>query len=155
MKHQTTAAVEEPQPIPSAAVASAIHAVEVPTPTPTLIKKVVVPHAPVVSRAKPSNYDGLLQAHFGSSWLIARAVMMAESGGRSDAIGDGHLTYYVNGIKFGYSVGLFQIRQLPGRPSTTSLMSPEFNIRHAAGMWRSQGWKPWSAYKNGAYKRYL
>jgi hypothetical protein len=114
-----------------------------PTPTPAPIappRPVVAPPKPVVA-AGPGNYDGLLQAHFGSAWTAARAVMMCESGSRADAIGDGHLTYWQNGVKYGFSVGLMQIRYLPGRPDPSLLLNPEFNIRHAAGMWKAQGYR--------------
>jgi hypothetical protein len=137
-------------------VATAIASEQTTEPDPTRESTVALePHSPIVTSASTGNYDELLKAHFGNDWWIARAVMLAESGGRRDAIGDNHLTYFQGGIKYGYSVGLFQIRFLPGRPDPNLMLDPEYNIRHAADMWRAQGWRPWSAYTNGSYRRFL
>jgi len=94
---------------------------------------------------KPRDYDGrfdgLLKLHFGSSWEYARKIMICESGGWE---------YSHNGdARTGDdSWGLFQINLFGslkyGRPSPDYLSNPEQNIAYAAGMWRSQGWKPWS-----------
>lgn len=78
---------------------------------------------------------------------IAYGVCMAESGGNPKAFGDGNTAYP--------SIGLMQIRTLPGRPSKEQLEDPEFNVQYAYNMWKGQGWRPWSAYTNGAYKKYL
>lgn len=67
---------------------------------------------------------------------IAMAVCAAESGGNTNAIGDGN-TQYV-------SCGLFQIRTLPGRPTCYQLRDPEFNVDYAYQLWKRAGWPPWS-----------
>jgi len=84
------------------------------------------------------------------SWPVeqALAVMKCESGGRADARGDGHLTYTLNGVEYGASYGLMQIRSLPGRPSPSKLVDPQFNLDYAYGMWKSQGWRPWTCARN-------
>jgi len=73
---------------------------------------------------------------------IALAVMSAESGGNPDAISptDDH--------------GLMQIHKglLSYGPK---IYDPEFNIATAYRMYNARGWKPWSAYKSGSYKKYL
>lgn len=83
---------------------------------------------------------------------IMRAICMAESGGRSDAVGD---NYVIAGI-YAPSCGLMQIRTLAGRPSCEELKDPEVNMEWA---WRisNQGtnWTPWTVYINGSYKRYM
>lgn len=74
-------------------------------------------------------------------WANAYRVMMGESSGNANAVGD---NYPIRGQTIP-SVGLFQIRTLPGRPSAEQLKDPEFNVRYAAQMWKTQGWKPWTA----------
>jgi len=74
-------------------------------------------------------------------WVNAYRVMMGESGGRSNAVGD---NFPIRGETIP-SVGLFQIRTLPGRPSAEQLSDPEFNVRYAAQMQKTQGWGPWTA----------
>lgn len=63
-------------------------------------------------------------------------VCQAESHGNPAAIGDGHTAHV--------SVGLFQIRTLPGRPSIEKLKDPQFNVGYAYDLWKSEGWNPWS-----------
>lgn len=112
---------------------------------------------PLVTSSAPNcdAHDKLLARYFGDDIRIAKAVMQAESGCRSDAVGDGHLTYVENGITYGMSCGLFQIRYLPGRKSCETHKQPEQAIRTAAEMWRTSGWQPWSAYLNGSYIKFL
>ena len=77
----------------------------------------------------------------------AYAVCMAESGGNHLAYGDGGTAYP--------SIGLMQIRTLPGRPSKEQLEDPQFNMQYAYNMWQSQGFQPWSAWSSGAYLRFM
>ena len=83
---------------------------------------------------------------------IMRAICMAESGGRHDAVGD---NYVIAGL-YAPSCGLMQIRTLAGRPSCDELKDPKVNMEWA---WKisNQGtnWTPWSVYTNGKYLRYL
>lgn len=75
----------------------------------------------------------------------ALAVMHCESGGVSSRVGDTNLTYWSDGTLYGYSVGLMQVRRLPGRPEKDWLLDPENNIKWSAGLWRARGWQPsWS-----------
>ena len=89
----------------------------------------------------------------------AYAVAMAESGGRSNAVGDVSL----QDEKWGPSIGLFQIRSLKNWQKYNDeyrdakrLPNPDFN---AAAAWKksNQGsnWKPWSAYTNTAFLKHL
>jgi hypothetical protein len=89
---------------------------------------------------------------------IATAVALAESGGRTDAIGDVGL----ENATWGPSVGLWQIRSLKaetgkGTPRDASrLTDPQFNaqaMRAISG--NGQSFTPWSTYKNGSYKKQL
>lgn len=83
---------------------------------------------------------------------IAYAVCMAESRGNSQAVGD---NYVIAGL-YAPSCGLMQIRTLAGRPSCDELLNPETNMEWA---WKisnnGTNWKPWSAFTNGSYERYL
>lgn len=95
----------------------------------------------------------------GDALKTAFAVALAESGGRPGAVGDESL---VNN-KWGPSYGIFQIRSLkdwrkfndPYRDATR-LRDPRYNIQ-AAWVKSNKGtsWKPWSAYTNGAFTKFL
>lgn len=104
----------------------------------------------------PSVEDLIIQT-FGDKWKIAYAVARAESGLREDAIGDHTLDYRgKDGKVYGMSLGVFQIRYLPGRPKVKDLLDAKFNIEYAYKM--SKGgtdWSPWSAYKNQTYKQFM
>lgn len=95
----------------------------------------------------------------GKALEVAYAVARAESGHRPKA-------YNGNAKSGDKSYGIFQINMLgnlgPARrkqhgiSSNEELFQPEINARIAYKM--SNGgtnWKPWSAYKSGAYKKYL
>lgn len=105
-----------------------------------------------------SAYALLRSAGFAESQLkTAAAVMQAESGASAGAQGD----IAIQTPKWGPSVGLFQIRSLKdpsGYPERDGgkLMDPMFNARSAYKI--SNGgtnWKPWSAYTNGSYRKFL
>lgn len=86
---------------------------------------------------------------------IALAVAKAESGCRANAVGDTTITYYNNGKKYGYSVGMFQIRILEGREHCDSF-DIATNVACAYKIYRDAGsWRPWSVYTNGMYRKYL
>lgn len=113
---------------------------------------------PVTTSVAPdcNSYDALIIENFGSENLItAKAIMRAESGCRSDAVGDGHITYVQNGVTYGMSCGLWQIRFLPGRPSCEEMKDPVKSTAFAATLFRASGWKPWSAYTKGVYLRFM
>jgi hypothetical protein len=85
----------------------------------------------------------------------AVAVMKAESQGDCARVGDQHIMFEKNGVNYGASYGCFQIRHLEGRPDPKKLLDKDFNIDYAYKMYLSQGWKPWSAWKSGAYLKYM
>jgi hypothetical protein len=87
----------------------------------------------------------------GAGWTrgdvtVAVAVAMAESGGNTDA----HATRGED------SRGLWQIN-VAAHPDLASqnLYDPATNARAAYGIWRSQGWGPWSAHNNGSYLMFM
>ena len=82
------------------------------------------------------------------------AIATAESSCRSNAVGDGSLAYYQNGRKYGYSVGFFQIRILPGREHCDTF-DIATNVACAYKIYQGQGLTAWSVYSNGMYAKYL
>ena len=82
------------------------------------------------------------------------AISKAESSCRYDAKGDTNLTYQKNGRTYGYSVGVFQVRILPGREhcDTFDLTT---NVACAHAIWQGQSYKAWSTWSNSKYRRYL
>ncbi len=93
---------------------------------------------------KQTDTTQLIQKYFPQDqWANAQKVMMGESGGRANAVGD---NYPIRGQTIP-SYGLFQIRALPGRPAPQQLSDPEFNVKYAAQMYNQQGWRPWTAAK--------
>lgn len=79
------------------------------------------------------------------------AISKAESNCREDAKGDMSLTYTKNGRTYGYSVGSLQVRILPGREWCET--GDYYQCAH--NIYKSQGYKAWSVYKSGRYKKYL
>ena len=95
----------------------------------------------------------------GKSLRTAYAVSIAESGGRSNAVGDEML----QNEKWGPSIGLFQIRSLkdwkkwndPYRDAKR-LPDPGYNTDAALKKSkRGSNWKPWTAYTQGSYLKHL
>lgn len=79
------------------------------------------------------------------------AIMKAESGCRTTAVGD---NYPIRGLH-APSCGLFQIRTLGGRPSCEALKDPATNIAWAYRIYQGQGLGAWSVYSSGKYKAHL
>jgi len=84
---------------------------------------------------------------------LMTAIAMAESGCVMQR-GDGHLTSVVDGRTYGYSLGVLQVRILPGRERCDTedpavLMSCAYNI------YKGQGLSAWTMYTNGRYLRFL
>lgn len=103
--------------------------------------QVTVPHA-------QETINNLLRWNFGSEATLAKQVFKSESGLRCEAVGDMDLQFKKNGIVYGASYGIAQIRYLPGRPSPAQLKDCKFNIQYAKKLRDKQGWTIWSTYKN-------
>jgi hypothetical protein len=73
-------------------------------------------------------------------------ICKCESSGNPSIVGDGHLTYFVNDTRYGYSVGLLQIRFLPGREHYGDLTNPSTNISAGYDIFTRQGYKAWTCY---------
>lgn len=98
-------------------------------------------------RAEVAKYNG---------WDVATitAIAQAESSCRVDALGDTALKYSQNGREYGYSVGVLQVRILPGREHCEGF-NLETNVACAHKIWQSQGYKAWTCFTNGKYLRFM
>lgn len=92
---------------------------------------------------------------FGKDAPTAIAVFTAESHLNCNAVGDGHLTFENNGIEYGASYGVAQIRYLAGRPTPEQLKDCKFNIDYSHTIFIKQHFKPWSMWLNKQYLKYL
>jgi hypothetical protein len=85
------------------------------------------------------------------------AIAGAESSYNTEIHGDIGL----QDATWGPSVGLWQIRSVKSQTGTgdvrdiNKLADPVENAKSALSILRSQGWKAWSTYTNGSYKKYL
>lgn len=100
-------------------------------------------------------YDAIVEAGFPDPGLMV-AIAKAESGLRIDALGDTTITDHV----WGPSIGVFQIRTLKtankGCRDIDALSGDlESQVSCAKQVWDTQGYKAWSAYLNGSYKKFL
>jgi len=106
------------------------------------------PRAEVFSQLSESveRWRPLVKKYFVTDKLTNEAlqIIKCESQGNPDAVGDKHLTYWKNKTQYGYSVGLFQVRLFPKRPTKEYLLDPENNIKYAHTVYKASGWKPWS-----------
>jgi Lysozyme like domain len=95
----------------------------------------------------------------GENRVIGVAVVLAESGGRTDILGDVDL----RDATFGPSVGLFQIRSLKAQKGTGGTrdelanLDPATNAHHAHVVFMEAGgnWTPWSTFKRHEHETFL
>lgn len=111
---------------------------------------------PVVAVQHPvgcENYKALVSKY---DWNVnvALNVMHAESGCNPSAVGDTTLTYVENGVTYGMSCGLFQVRNLPGRPNCEQMKIPEANIAMAYQLYAGGGWQHWTVCNKGIVNCY-
>lgn len=87
---------------------------------------------------------------------LATAVMKAESKCDINVKGDTDLVFEENGREYGYSVGVFQVRILPGREECDTY-NLETNVRCAYDIYTKAGreFTDWSMFLNGKYLEYL
>lgn len=125
--------------------------------TPTPSKPKVEEQEKRISSSLPQgSVEKKIRALFGKDADLAIAIAKAESGMRCEAVGDGHIAYMQDGIEYGKSYGVFQIRHLPGRPAPSYLADCDQNIEYAYGMFKAQGhFNAWSAYTNGSYQKFI
>jgi len=94
-----------------------------------------------------------IRASFPEEPDVAIAIAKAESNMKSWKIGDKHLRWKDG--RNGMSCGLFQIRIFPKRPNCEKLLDEDFNIEFARKLYEKSGWKPWSTYTSGIYKKFM
>jgi hypothetical protein len=95
----------------------------------------------------------------GDNRVIGVAVVLAESGGRTDARGD----VGIQTSKWGPSIGLFQIRSLKaqrgsgGTRDELANLDPATNARHAHVVFIEAGnrWTPWSTFKHKTHEQFM
>jgi LysM repeat protein len=95
----------------------------------------------------------------GEERVIGVAVVLAESGGRTDARGDVGLQTDT----WGPSIGLFQIRSLKAQRGTGGVrdelanLDPATNARHARRVFLDAGgrWTPWSTFNHDSHRQFL
>ncbi|MFP5372396.1 MAG: hypothetical protein ACLGI3_16835 [Actinomycetes bacterium] len=90
--------------------------------------------------------------------VVAAAVALGESGGRTDAQGD----VGIQTSKWGPSVGLWQVRSLKADYGTgrtrdaKALTNPTHNARAMAEIsGAGSNWRPWSVFTSGKYRDHL
>jgi len=103
---------------------------------------------------KPVSSDGLTFKKALVTSLVARtfpeepqrmlAIFTCESNLRTEAIGDTALQYVQDGMTYGASYGVAQIRYLPGRPNPKWLLNPINNLAYARRLYLSSGVEPWT-----------
>lgn len=89
---------------------------------------------------------------------MAFTVALAESGGRTCAVGDVALQRG----DWGPSVCLWQMRSKHSQRGTGGVRDQAANLasattcaRHARQLQAAEGWRPWSTYNHGSYKGYI
>ena len=87
---------------------------------------------------------------------VATAVMKAESKCDVNVKGDTDLVFEENGREYGYSVGAFQVRILPGREGCDTY-DLETNVRCSYEIYVKAGreFTDWSMFLNGKYREFL
>lgn len=87
---------------------------------------------------------------------MALAVAKAESKCNTNAKGDMDLVFNENGREYGYSVGAFQIRILPGREDCDTY-DLGTNVQCAYKLYIDAGrtFTDWTMFLNGNYKNYM
>lgn len=87
---------------------------------------------------------------------LATAVMKAETKCDMNAKGDTEYIFEENGREYGYSVGAFQVRILPGREDCDTF-DLETNVRCAYDIYvkADREFTDWTMFVNGKYHEYL
>lgn len=104
---------------------------------------------------KPETPEDYIDEVFGKDADDAKKIMMCESGGNPENIGDTHIMCQNNGEMVGDSIGLFQIRTGGcgwNRAKQNGMSADEFraemkdpfkNIDYAYEIYQRRGWSAW------------
>jgi len=87
--------------------------------------------------------EAVVRETFGKDGDKMVKIMRCESQGNHKAIGDTKIAYIKDGIVYGMSYGLFQVRHLEGRPDPAKLFDPKHNIETAKKIYDTQGLNAW------------
>ena len=87
---------------------------------------------------------------------LATAIMKAESKCDINTKGDTDLVYEENGREYGYSIGAFQVRILPGREDCDTF-DLKTNVECAYNIYikADREFVDWSMFNNGKYREFL
>ena len=102
----------------------------------------------ILKRIYQCPYEDLIYKYFGDNGRVATAVFMAESGCNATSIS--HTNDY--GVA---QINQVHFQKIPSVKKVEWLMNPENNIKLAYEIYQKQGFKPWTAYINGAYIKFL
>ena len=87
---------------------------------------------------------------------VALAIAKAESKCDTNARGDTELVFHENGREYGYSVGVFQVRILPGREECDTFdLSTNVKCAYDLYLKAERKFEDWTMYLNGNYKNYM
>jgi hypothetical protein len=114
------------------------------TPKPTTVLPTVSPTIAFSEKVNKVSIEEKIRAKFGEFAVIAIALANAESGFNCDAVSptNDHGLFQINAVHFWRFKGKSQY-------------DCQANIDVAYEIFTEQGFNPWSAYKSGAYKRFL
>lgn len=119
-----------------------------------------LPAQTVAAPVAQETFEQMLERKIGEAGFpdphLMVAIVKAESGMRIDAIGD----IALQDNTWGASVGLFQIRTLKTqnkgcRDESVLANNVDAQVSCAKQIFDSQGYKAWSAFSSGIYKKYL
>jgi len=121
-----------------------------------------------VPQSEIDSYKQKIREVFGDEADLAIQVMLEESKGIAEDVGDTDKTFDYKGEKIGDSVGLFQIRtggkdwpttksraEVEGIPLyqfRNNMLDPDQNIRYAKYLVDKEGWQLWSTYNTAKKK---
>jgi hypothetical protein len=138
LNNELPAQIEQPEP-PQAQES-------LPSDAPQVEPAAVVLQEPETPAIGCHHYADLIDRYEWNTNVMLK-ICVCESSGNPHAIGDGHLTYKVGATVYGYSVGLLQVRYLPGREHYGNLQDPSTNIAAAYDIWKRQGYNAWTCYR--------
>lgn len=91
--------------------------------------------------------ESLIRAAFPEAGDAMVAIARCESGLNPNATGDLGLQFVEGGTTYGKSVGVMQVRLLPGRPTEAWLRDVRHNLEYARRLYDAHGLQPWSCAK--------